>query len=56
MRAGVALDHLETGEPISTVADRLSSANVYLGARPIAEALAGRRAGSWSPAGWPTPR
>ena len=28
------------GEPIATVADRLVSANVYLGARPIAEALA----------------
>ncbi|MDR3617752.1 MAG: DUF1446 domain-containing protein [Paludisphaera borealis] len=36
---GVALDHLETGEPIERVADRLVCANVYLGARPIAEAL-----------------
>ncbi|MBX6316475.1 MAG: DUF1446 domain-containing protein, partial [Isosphaeraceae bacterium] len=36
---GVALDHLETGEPIATVADRLVCANAYLGARPIAEAL-----------------
>ena len=39
---GIDLSHLETGEPISTVADRLVAANVYFGARPIAEAL-GRR-------------
>ena len=38
---GVDLAHLETGEPIATVADRLVSANVYLGARPIAEAISG---------------
>lgn len=38
---GVDLSHLETGEPIAAVADRLVSANVYLGARPIAEAIAG---------------
>jgi hypothetical protein len=37
---GVDLSHLETGEPIATVADRLVSANAYLGARPIAEAIA----------------
>jgi hypothetical protein len=36
---GVDLSHLETGEPISSVAPRLVAANVYLGARPIAEAL-----------------
>lgn len=36
---GVDLAHLETGEPISAVASRLVSANVYLGARPIADAL-----------------
>lgn len=39
MADGMNLDHLETGAPISTVADRLVSANVYLGARPIADAL-----------------
>src|SRR5271157_1294682 len=39
LKSGVALDHLETGEPLSMVADRLQSANVYLGARPIADAL-----------------
>ena len=31
---------LETGEPIEALADRMISANAYLGARPIAEALA----------------
>jgi hypothetical protein len=36
---GVAFDHLETGEPLSAVADRLQSANAYLGARPIADAV-----------------
>ena len=36
---GLALDHLETGEPIGGVLDRLVSANVYLGARPIARGL-----------------
>ena len=33
--------HLETGQPISTVADRLVTANAYLGAEPIADALRG---------------
>jgi Acyclic terpene utilisation family protein AtuA len=36
---GIDLSHLETGASITTVASRLVSANVYLGARPIAEAL-----------------
>ncbi|MGC8639623.1 MAG: acyclic terpene utilization AtuA family protein, partial [Isosphaeraceae bacterium] len=36
---GVALDNMETGQPLSEVADRLSSANVYLGARPITDAF-----------------
>jgi hypothetical protein len=38
-REGVDLSHLETGEPIAAVADRLVCANAYLGALPIAEAL-----------------
>jgi hypothetical protein len=38
---GIDLAHLETGESISTVASRLVAANVYFGARPIADALAG---------------
>jgi hypothetical protein len=37
---GVNLDHMETGAPIATVIDRLVVANAYLGARPIAEAMA----------------
>jgi hypothetical protein len=37
---GVNLDHMETGRPLlPDVASRLISANVYLGAPPIAEAL-----------------
>jgi hypothetical protein len=38
---GLKLPHLETGKPIATVADRLVSANVYLGARPIAGGITG---------------
>ena len=30
----------ETGEPVSTLRDRLVSANAYIGAEPIVEALA----------------
>jgi hypothetical protein len=37
--AGHAFSHLDTGEPISVVRDRVVSANAYLGAQPIAEAL-----------------
>jgi len=37
--AGHPLDNLETGEPIAGHLDRVQSANVYLGAFPIAEAL-----------------
>jgi hypothetical protein len=36
---GVALKHMETGEPLSTVRERVVSANAYLGAGPIVEAL-----------------
>jgi Acyclic terpene utilisation family protein AtuA len=36
---GIDLSHLETGASIASVASRLVAANVYLGARPIAEAL-----------------
>ena len=38
--AGVLLDNMETGDKLATVIDRVSSANVYFGAAPIAEALA----------------
>ena len=36
---GVSFDDMESGEPISTVRDRILSANVYLGAFPLVEAL-----------------
>src|SRR5215468_5705851 len=35
----ITLENMETGEPLSTVRDRVQSANVYFGAAPIAEAL-----------------
>ncbi len=38
---GHALRNMETGEPLSMVRDRVQSANVYLGAAPIVEALRG---------------
>ncbi|HXD87733.1 MAG TPA: acyclic terpene utilization AtuA family protein [Urbifossiella sp.] len=34
------LNHLDSGEPLATIRDRVVSANAYLGAKPIAEALA----------------
>jgi hypothetical protein len=37
--AGVDLSHMETGQPIAEVIDRLVCANVYLGAKPIAAGL-----------------
>lgn len=36
---GIELRNMDTGEPLSTVRDRVQSANVYLGAWPIVEAL-----------------
>lgn len=39
--AGHALAHMETGEPLEAVRDRVRAANVYMGARPIVKALAG---------------
>lgn len=36
---GEHLTHLETGAPISDIADRVLSANVYLGAAPVVKAL-----------------
>jgi hypothetical protein len=39
LAAGHPLAHLDTGEPLAAVRDRVVSANAYLGARPIAEAL-----------------
>lgn len=39
LSSGESLAHLETGEPLAAVRDRLVTANVYLGAAPIVEAL-----------------
>lgn len=36
---GHALRHMETGQPLASIRGRVRSANVYLGARPIVEAL-----------------
>lgn len=36
---GITLKNMDTGEPLSTIRDRVQSANVYFGAWPIAEAL-----------------
>jgi len=36
---GHELRNMETGEPLSTIRDRVQSANAYIGARPIVEAL-----------------
>ncbi len=40
-RAGCDLANLDSGEPFETVRERVVSANAYLGAGPIVEALAG---------------
>ncbi|RMF99130.1 MAG: DUF1446 domain-containing protein [Acidobacteria bacterium] len=37
--AGVDIRNMETDEPLSSIRDRIQSANVYLGAKPIVEAL-----------------
>jgi hypothetical protein len=39
LAAGHTLNHLDTGEPLSTVRSKVVSANAYLGSAPIAEAL-----------------
>jgi hypothetical protein len=36
---GVELNNMETGEPLSAIRAQVQSANVYFGARPVAEAL-----------------
>ncbi len=38
---GIELRNMDTGEPLSTIRDQVQSANVYFGAWPIVEALAG---------------
>ena len=37
--AGHTLDHLDSGKPLSSIRDKVVSANAYLGAKPIADAL-----------------
>jgi Acyclic terpene utilisation family protein AtuA len=39
--AGNPMNNMDSGAPLATVVDRVTSANAYLGARPVAEALAG---------------
>ncbi len=39
--AGHQLANMDTGEPIAPLVDQFTSANAYLGARPVVEALAG---------------
>ena len=39
LERGIELHNMETGEPLSTVVERVQSANAYIGARPIVEAL-----------------
>jgi len=36
---GHALNHLDTGQPLAAIRDRVVSANAYLGAKPIVDAL-----------------
>ncbi|MBK7706263.1 MAG: DUF1446 domain-containing protein [Acidobacteria bacterium] len=36
---GIEITNMETGEPLSAIRDRVQSANVYLGAAPLVEAL-----------------
>ena len=40
LAGGHTLNHLDTGEPLSSIRGKVVSANAYLGAQPIAEALA----------------
>jgi Acyclic terpene utilisation family protein AtuA len=40
LAAGVDLSNMDTGEPLDTVRDRLTQANVYIGCEGIVEALA----------------
>lgn len=36
---GVAINNMETGEPLSDIRDQVQSANIYLGAQPLVQAL-----------------
>ena len=39
LEEGHALENMETGEPLTRIRDRVQSANVYIGAAPIVDAL-----------------
>src|SRR4051812_45942071 len=39
LAAGHGLNHLDTGEPLSSIREKVVSANAYLGAAPIVDAL-----------------
>jgi hypothetical protein len=39
LEKGIELKNMDTGEPLSSVRDKVQSANVYLGAAPLVEAL-----------------
>lgn len=39
LEKGVEINNMDTGEPLSSVRDQVQSANVYLGAGPLVEAL-----------------
>lgn len=39
LASGHALENMETGEPLSTIRDRVLSANAYIGSEPIVDAL-----------------
>jgi hypothetical protein len=41
LAAGHPLNHLDTGEPLATIRAKVVSANAYLGAKPIVDALKG---------------
>lgn len=36
---GIEINNMDTGEPLAAILDKVQSANVYLGARPLVEAL-----------------
>jgi hypothetical protein len=37
--SGIEINNMDTGEPLSDILDQVQSANVYLGAKPLVEAL-----------------
>ena len=39
LEKGIEINNMDTGEPLSEILDKVQSANVYLGAEPLVEAL-----------------